>query len=114
MNIDSFLEKLNQTPETIAFAETISVIEENYTFEPTAFENGMLHNAAGENSGSCKLFAFAEMQNLSEKQTLSCFGAYYYEDVLKNPEEMNHQNIRNFMKTGWEGIAFYGSPLKLK
>ena len=114
MNIDSFLEKLNKTPETIAFTETIAIIEENYTFEPTAFENGVLHNVAGENSGSCKLFAFAELQNLSEAATLSCFGAYYYNDVLKNPEGTNHQNIRNFMKTGWEGIAFYGSPLVSK
>jgi len=114
MNIDSFLEKLNQTPQEITFAETITVIEENYTFEPIAFENGVLHNAAGENSGSCKLFAFAELQNLSEAATLSCFGAYYYDDVLKNPEGINHQNIRNFMKTGWDGIAFYGSPLELK
>jgi hypothetical protein len=56
------------------------VIEENYT-SPTAFENGILHNAAGENSGSCKLFSFAEIQNLSEAATLSCF-AYYQEDVL--------------------------------
>jgi hypothetical protein len=55
------------------------VIEENYTFSPTAFENGILHNAAGENSGSCKLI-FAS-KNLSEAATLSCFGAYYQEDV---------------------------------
>jgi hypothetical protein len=54
-------------------------------FSPTAFENGILHNAAGENSGSCKLFAFA-MQNLSEAATLSCFGAYYQEDVLGDLE----------------------------
>ena len=114
MNINSFLEKLNKSPESINFAETIAVIEENYVFEPTAFENGVLHNAAGENSGSCKLFAFAELQNLSEAATLSCFGAYYYDDVLKNTEGTNHQNIRNFMKTGWEGIAFYGSPLVSK
>ena len=114
MNINYFLEKLNKTPESINFADTIAVIEENYTFEPTAFENGVLHNAAGENSGSCKLFAFAELQNLSEAATLSCFGAYYYDDVLKNTEGTNHQNIRNFMKTGWEGIAFYGSPLVSK
>ena len=114
MNINSFLEKLNKTPESIDFADTIAVIEENYVFEPTAFENGVLHNAAGENSGSCKLFAFAELQNLSEAATLSCFGAYYYDDVLKNTEGTNHQNIRNFMKTGWDGIAFYGSPLVSK
>ena len=112
--MNSFLEKLNKSPESINFAETIAVIEENYVFEPTAFENGVLHNAAGENSGSCKLFAFAELQNLSEAATLSCFGAYYYDDVLKNTEGTNHQNIRNFMKTGWDGIAFYGSPLVSK
>ncbi|MEC5165865.1 hypothetical protein RCH18_001598 [Flavobacterium sp. PL11] len=114
MNINSFLEKLNQTPEAITFAETIAIIEDNYTFDPTAFENGKLHNQAGENSGSCKIFAFAEMKNLSESATLFCFGAYYYDEVLKNPEATNHQNIRNFMQTGWDGIAFYGSPLAVK
>ena len=114
MNINSFLEKLNQTPETIAFEETIATIEANYTFDSTAFENGIMHNQAGENSGSCKIFAFAEIQNLTESATLSCFGAYYYDEVLKNPNDTNHQNIRNFMKTGWDGIAFYGSPLALK
>jgi hypothetical protein len=114
MTIAAFLEKLKQTPEAIVFSETIATIEENYDFTPTAFENGSQHNAAGENSGSCKLFSFAEMQNLSEAETLACFGAYYYEDVLKNPNGTDHQNIRNFMKTGWDGIAFYGSALVLK
>lgn len=114
MTIAAFLEKLNTTPEAITFAETIAVIEANYDFTPTAFENGTQHNAAGENSGSCKLFSFAEIQNLSEAATLSCFGAYYYDDVLKNPNGTDHQNIRNFMKTGWEGIGFYGSALVLK
>jgi hypothetical protein len=55
-------------------------------FSPTAFENGILHNAAGENSGSCKLF-FRRNTNLSEAATLSCFGAYYQEDVLGDPKE---------------------------
>jgi hypothetical protein len=41
MNIDSFLEKLNNTPQEITFAETIAVIEDNYNFAPTAFENGL-------------------------------------------------------------------------
>lgn len=114
MNLEIFLEKLNQTPEAITFAETIAVIEENYNFSPTAFENGVLHNAAGENNGSCKIFSFAQLQNLAESSTLSCFGAYYYDEVLKDPEGTNHQNIRNFMKTGWDGIAFYGSALAEK
>jgi hypothetical protein len=114
MNLESFLEKLEQTPQSIAFTDTIATIEANYDFTPTAFENGLQHNAAGDNSGSCKLFAFAEIQNLSEAATLACFGAYYFEDVLKNPNGTNHQNIRNFMNTGWNGIAFYGSALVLK
>lgn len=114
MNLESFLEKLKQTPESITFAETIAVIEANYDFTPTAFENGLQHNAAGENSGSCKLFSFAELKNLSEAATLACFGAYYYDDVLKNSNGTDHQNIRNFIKTGWDGIAFYGSALELK
>ncbi|MFE3848154.1 HopJ type III effector protein [Flavobacterium sp. LB3P45] len=114
MSTTSFLEKLKQSPEAITFAETIAVIEANYDFTPTAFENGLQHNAAGENSGSCKLLAFAEIQNLTQAETLSCFGAYYYEDVLKNPNGTDHQNIRNFIKTGWDGIAFYGSTLVLK
>jgi len=114
MTITTFLEKLNQTPKAITFAETIAVIEAHYDFAPTAFENGLQHNVAGENSGSCKLLAFAELQNLSETATLACFGAYYFEDVLGDPEGTDHQNIRNFMKTGWEEIAFYGSALTLK
>ncbi|MGL5111540.1 MAG: HopJ type III effector protein [Flavobacterium sp.] len=111
MTISSFLEKLKNSPSAITFPETMAVIEANYDFEPTAFENGLQHNAANENNGSCKLFAFAELQKLSEAATLACFGAYYFEDVLKNPEGSDHQNIRNFMKTGWNGIAFYGEAL---
>ena len=37
-----------------------------------------------------------------------------FEDVLENPQGTNHQNIRNFMKTGWDGIQFEGNALKLK
>jgi hypothetical protein len=114
MTITSFLEKLKQAPNTITFPETIALIEENYDFTPTAFNNGTQHNAAGENSGSCKLFAFAQAQNLSRDETLSCFGAYYFEEVLGDPEGTNHQNIRNFMKTGWSGIQFEDPVLELK
>jgi hypothetical protein len=114
MSISSFLKKLKQTPKTITFAKTIALIEDNYDFTPTAFKNGTQHNAAGENSGSCKLFAFAKLQNLSQAETLACFGGYYFEEVLGEPEGTNHQNIRNFIKTGWDGIQFDGEALVLK
>lgn len=114
MTINTFLDKLKQIPTAITFADTIATIEENYTFTPTAFKNGEQYNAAGENSGSCKLFAFALLQKLSVTETLVCFGAYYSEEVLGDPNGTNHQNIRNFMKTGWDGIQFEGEALVLK
>ena len=85
MSLTAFLEKLKNTPNAITFQETIAVIEAHYDFEPTAFENGLQHNMANENNGSCKVFAFAQLHNLTAETTLACFGAYYTEDVLKNP-----------------------------
>ena len=114
MTLDSFLKKLNETPQEVAFTDTMAVVEALYDFTATAFQNGDLHNEAGQNSGSCKLFSFAKLQNFSVEQTLACFGDFYRKDVLENPDASNHQNIRNFMKTGWEGISFEGTALTEK
>jgi hypothetical protein len=114
MNTQTFLQQLKTQPESIAFTDTIAVIDANYNFTPTAFKNGELQNEAGQNNGSCKLFAFAQLQNLTPQETLACFGAYYRDDVLKHPEATDHQNIRNFMKFGWAGIQYQGSALKAK
>ncbi|WP_413702060.1 HopJ type III effector protein [Psychromonas sp. KJ10-10] len=114
MLINAFLEKLNHTPDTIAFNETMAVIEENYTFSAVAFSNGEQKNAPGENSGSCKLFAFAQLQELNKEQTLACFGDYYRIDVLQNPNATDHQNIRQFMLQGWSGISFDAPALTAK
>ena len=114
MTITAFLEQLQANPKSITFQETIQVIEANYDFIPTVFQNGNQYNKAGENNGSCKIFAFAKNQNLKKEETLACFGAYYFEDVLKNPEATDHQNIRNFMENGWDGIQFEGEALVSK
>ena len=108
------LEQLKSNPETIQFKEVISYIDEHYDFTPTAFKNGNTINEAGQNNGSCKVFSFAKLQGLSKDQTLPLFGEFYREDVLKNPEGTDHQNIRNFMEYGWEGISFEGEALKQK
>lgn len=114
MKIETFKSKLKATPKDIDFLETMEVIDSNYKFTPEAFKNGALENAKGENSGSCKLFAFAKLQGLSKEETLACFGQYYFDEVLKDPNGTGHQNIRNFIKTGFEGITFKGKPLKEK
>ena len=111
MTLSDFLNTLLNAPETIEFNDTMVVIESLYEFTPTRFMNGELINEAGENSGSCKLFTFAKLQNLTEAQTLACFGTYYRDDVLKNPNNDDHQNIRTFMQTGLSGIKFDGDAL---
>lgn len=114
MTLETFLNKLKTSPKDIDFTDTIFVIESNYIFTPTAFKNGDLHNNAGENSGSCKLLAFAKLQGFTKEETLACFGKYYFEEVLNDPNGNGHQNIRNYMKTGFEGLVFDSMPLKQK
>ena len=114
MTLDAFKQKLQNTPKSIVFSDTVDTIESNYIFTPTAFKNGEVYNKSGVNSGSCKLFAFAKLQGFTKEETLSCFGQFYYIDVLGDLEGEGHQNIRNFMKTGFEGLDFEGEPLKLK
>lgn len=114
MEIDIFLKQLRQTPSSISFNDTMTTIEANYAFTPTVFRNGEITNEAGQNSGSCKLFSFARLHELSAEHTLQCFGDYYREDVLKNPDNDDHQNIRTFMRTGWNGISFERDALRSK
>jgi len=114
MLLTNFLEKLSAMPDSIEFNDTMAAIEENYQFTETAFTNGEQVNSAGENNGSCKLFSFAALNQLDKAQTLACFGAYYRNDVVKNPNGSDHQNIRQFMINGWDGIHFSGQALTEK
>ncbi len=114
MTLQEFKDKLQNNPKKIQFNDTISVIESNYNFTPSAFRNGELNNKNSENQGSCKVFSFAIQEKLNKEETLACFGQYYFKDVLENPEETNHQNIRNFIKTGFEGLSFETTCLKKK
>lgn len=109
-----FLDKIKAQPDQIDFNEVIAYIDENYIFSPTAFKNGETYNEANQNNGSCKIFSFAKKINLTKEQTLNLFGDFYRKDVLENPEKEDHQNIRNFIKFGWEGISFVGDALKNK
>jgi len=113
MTITAFKKKLKTNPKAIDFQETIQLIESNYTFTPTPFVNGSVKNEAGNNSGSCKVFAFAKLEGLTEEETLACFGQYYA-DVRNTPNGEDHLNIRNFIKTGFKGIRFEQEALAAK
>lgn len=108
-----FIQKLKKTPNSIVFSETIETIDNNYNFTPTTFTNGNVKNEAGQNNGSCKVFAFAKLENLTKEETLFCSGEHY-QKVLDTPSEDNHQNIRNFMEFGFSGLQFNGEALTLK
>ena len=112
--MNDFLQKLKDKPQDNSFEDTMSVIDQNYSFTPAEFKNGDQLNAENENNGSCKIFAFARIHDLTEQQTLHCFGDYYRKDVLENPDSNDHLNIRNFMQTGWSGISFTAEPLTEK
>lgn len=110
----NLIDKIQNQPETILFPEVIEYIDSNYIFTPTRFTNGATINEANQNNGSCKLFYFAKIQGLTPEQTLHLFGDFYRVDVLENPAGIDHQNIRNFMKSGWDGIFYGGIALQAK
>jgi len=114
MQLEDFLKKLSTNPESIEFEESISTIEQNYDYTPTAFTNGNVKNDAGQNEGSCKILAFAFINNFTVTETLNCFGGYYRDDVLGKPAGDDHQNIRQFILDGFEGVKFDALPLQIK
>lgn len=114
MNTNELIKQIRQAPDSIDFAMVINVIDASYQYTPTRFTNGTVVNEAGTNEGSCKVFAFAELHQLSEMETLALFGKYYREDVMENPAGNDHGNIRNFILDGWLGIRFEGEPLTIK
>jgi len=104
---------LNLKAGSTSFHEVISLIEKYYHHQPTAFKNGEAYNEATQNQGSAKVFAFAKINQLPTSDTLYLF-AEHYASVLNHPEGTDHQNIRQFMVNGWDGIAFEGIALTAK
>ncbi len=116
--IAAFIRGIKQQPDTVVFKDVIALIESYYDYRPSRFTNGVgveqMVNEAGKNEGSCKIFAFAQLNGLDVAETLACFGDYYRDDVLKHPQGTDHSNIRLFMRHGWQGIAFERLPLTVK
>lgn len=98
---------------TANFTDVLTFIEARYNHTPTAFKNGQQLNAANENQGSAKIFSFAKLNGLNQAQTLSLF-AEHYASVLATPEGTDHQNIRQFMQHGWDGVQFENPALSAK
>jgi hypothetical protein len=93
------------------FNDTLALVDRFFEYHPTSFDNGPLHNSAGENAGSCRVFSLAQFCNLTEADALKLF-AEHYRQVLDDPAGESHGNIRQFMGTGWSGIRFEGQALR--
>jgi hypothetical protein len=115
IELNAFLAQV-KAGHSVEFKDTIAVISHHYHYTPIRLTNGLgegaVINEPGTNEGSCKIFCFARLHDLSEPQTLALFGGYYRDDVLGNPEGRDHGNIRNFMKYGWGGIRIEGEALR--
>ena len=93
------------------FADTLAFIAQHYRYQPCAFRNGEVENAAGQNEGSCKTLALALLEQLDDGQALLCFGEHY-RDVLATPQGSDHGNIRALMRHGLAGVQFQGQALE--
>lgn len=118
MTLENLLGLLQTNPDKVEFQDVMTVIAAQYDYTPTRFSNGLgddrIMNAAGENEGSCKVFALGQLLGLNQQQTLACFGRYYREDVMQHPRGDKHANIRRFMRHGWAGIHFENQALTPK
>jgi len=95
------------------FAETLAFIAKHYDYQPTAFTNGEVPNAAGQNEGSCKTLGLALLEQFSTEEALLAFGEHY-RAVLEHPAGSDHANIRALIKAGLESVQFTQLPLARK
>jgi hypothetical protein len=93
-----------------AFADTLAFIADGYDYQPQAFNNGGVENAAGQNEGSCKTLGLALLEGLSDEETLVAFGEHY-RSVVATPEGNDHGNIRALIAHGLAGVKFTAQPL---
>ena len=92
------------------FADTLAFIAAGYDYQPQAFNNGGVKNAAGQNEGSCKTLGLALLEGLSDEEALLAFGEHY-RAVLNTPEGSDHGNIRALMVHGLAGVELSAQPL---
>lgn len=95
--------------DRVEFEDSLALIDRLYHYTPTRFRNGApgdeVVSEAGQNEGSCRIFALALLNGFSPEETLKCFGRHY-RDVLRTPDGRDHANIRTFLRHGWAGIHF--------
>ena len=118
MNLPELITLIKSIPENVEFDAVIDTINNSYHYTPSKFINGkdsnIVVNEAGTNEGSCKILAFAKLNDLTKQQTLACFGKYYRDDVVKHPDGSDHGNIRALLEHSLDTVNFDKTVLVLK
>lgn len=91
------------------FADTLAFIEQWYHYQPSAFSFDGLASTLEQNQGSCKIFALAQLLNLSQQQTLQCFGEHYRN--LNSATAPLHANLNKLAKQPLSNLEFSQFPL---
>ncbi|KAL3932493.1 MAG: hypothetical protein SGBAC_010822 [Bacillariaceae sp.] len=89
----------------LKFEEVIELIDTHYECGLIEWKNGNIVNKQGENEGSAKVLSYAALSEMDKETTLKLWGQYY-RDVVAKPDGDDHQNIRQFMANGWDGVPF--------
>ena len=86
MTTHDLIKRVRTEPENIEFSQVIDVIHHDYQYTASAFSNGDLTNKAGSNEGSCKIFYFALLNQLSEVEwaiALHSLATFHIETLFK-------------------------------
>lgn len=97
---------------TAKFSDVLAYIEARYQHTPTAFQNGAQYNAATENQGSAK-FSLCQVTRFRPSTNFK-FICRTLRICISYPRGTDHQNIRQFMQNGWDGVKFEGQALTEK
>jgi hypothetical protein len=95
------------------FAATLAFIAAQYVYRPSAFVNGSVENALGQNQGAGQTLSLALLEDFSLEETLLAFGEHY-RSVLATAQGSYHANIRALLSTGLAGVRFAEAGLTRK
>jgi aspartokinase len=95
------------------FSDVLKEINNDYFYSPNGFVVGENKNDSSQNQGAARVLSYAKLKNLSLQQTLELFCEHYIE-VLDTKNSNSHQNIRELIKCGLEGVKFDDDVLVLR
>mgnify|MGYP002715060916 CR=1 FL=1 len=81
-----------------AFSETLAFVAEHYDYQPSAFRNGDVENAAGQNEGSCKTLGLALLEGLSQGELVRAADAVVKDAILEGASKVSPDALRDALQ----------------